>query len=109
MATYKAISVEIIADLDHGEGWIQFLWHDRQYGNEGLRIDLDGHCSRKMPMRSGTGPPEFEEIEAHRLRLRFTPILAKLLALDEVIEIEMSLSPDEFERLKQFIDCLPGQ
>lgn len=59
----------------------QSIWGITVYGNEGLKIDLDGHCSRNMPIRSGDGPPDFVDLQRSCLKLRFNPDLAKRLQL----------------------------
>ena len=56
MVSYYADSVVNEADTDYGEGWIGFYWIDPLCGREGISIELDGHCSRRMPIRSGQGP-----------------------------------------------------
>ncbi len=64
MASFQAANVGVPDDiaLDYGEGCLSFRWVDPIYGWEGLTIDLDGHCSREMPIRSGKGPPDFVEL-----------------------------------------------
>ncbi len=50
MSRYTATSVGVLADTDHGEGWVVFRWPHDGYGYEELTINLDGHCSRPMPI-----------------------------------------------------------
>ncbi len=104
MTIYHATSVDVCADFDYGEGWIDIQWPDPLFGSEGLRIDLDGHCRRNMPIRSGNGPPEFKALERDFLRLRFTPLLAKTLQLDEEIEIRFALSDSEYAELQKAVN-----
>lgn len=100
----SASHVFIQADTDHGDGWIVFQWRDETYGYEQLRIDLDGHCSRRMPIHSGSGTPEFVEVDADRIRLRFDVALAHKLSLTEEIEITYRLTEQEFEQLRRVVD-----
>lgn len=108
MDRYSASHVYISADTDHGEGWVVFEWPDETYGYEQLKIDLDGHCSRRMPIRSGSGPPEFVEVNADRIRLRFDATLAHRLSLAEEIEITYRLTEQEFEELRQVVEYFGG-
>jgi hypothetical protein len=98
----EASAVGVVADLDHGEGWIAFHWIETPSG--GLKIDLDGHCSRDMPIRSGNGPPEFVELRRDAIRLRFDAELARKLELPEEIEIKFRISEDEFAKLQHVVD-----
>lgn len=59
MSRYSASYFGAEVDTDRGEGWITFQRPHDLYGYEQLTIDLDGHCSRRMPIRSGNGPPDF--------------------------------------------------
>jgi hypothetical protein len=74
-----------LIDFDHGEGWVSFSWIDASGVGRSLKIDLDGHCSREMPVRSGTGV-EIAAVLPDRVRLRFTVQLAARLELDRDIE-----------------------
>jgi hypothetical protein len=94
--------------LDHGEGWLCFTWDDPMYGNEGLRIDLDGHCSRMMPIRSGEGPPCFAELGRNFIKIHFPSELAKKLELDEEVEITFAISDQDFDQLKRVIQYFSG-
>jgi hypothetical protein len=108
--TFVAISVSVPNEIDrsHGEGWLQFQWKDSLFGQEGLTIDLDGHCSRNMPMRSGNGPPEVFFLKRDCMRLQFTPSLAKKLELQEVVDIYFSINDAEFLELQQAVDLFFG-
>jgi hypothetical protein len=108
MKSFHAHAIEFVGDFDYGEGWITFQWKDKLYGKEGLTIDLDGHCSRNMMIRSGTGPPEFIELQKDSLKLRFTPYVAKMLELDEEIQITFEPNDEIFKQLKQLKDYFEG-
>ena len=101
MKSFAASSVgsPVQIDLDHGEGSIHFSWPDPMFGREGLRITLDGHCSRNMPIRSGYGLRDFT-ICRDRVSLHFSPQLARSLELSKSIEITFTLSDEEFARLE---------
>jgi hypothetical protein len=106
---YSATSVKLLTDVDYGEGWVTFCWPHELYGYDELRIDLDGHCSRRMPIHSGAGPPEIAELRRDGIKLRFDPILAQKLELQEEIEILFSLSNAEFAQLRRVVDYLEGR
>ncbi len=93
-------------DLDYGIGAIWFEWPDIVYGHEGLGIDLDGFCSRRMPIRSGQGPPLFVEVERGRILVRFPPTLAIRLELDELVEIHFQIDDDDFRLLQRTVDFI---
>ena len=109
MSQYSATSVGVQADTDHGEGRVVFQWPHDRYGYEELTIDLDGHCSRRMPLYSGTGSPEIVELRPDRIRIRFDPILAHKLGLEEEIEILFRLSDAEFTELRCVVDYFTGK
>lgn len=109
MTTYHATSVGSVADCDNGEGWILFQWPDPLFGSEGLKIDLDGHCWRNMPIRSGGGPPDFITLERDLVRIRFTPALAKSLQLDEEIEIRFSIGDHDYAELQKVVHYFNGE
>jgi hypothetical protein len=104
MTTYHATSFGSVTDCNHGEGWITFQWPDPFFGSEGLKIDLDGHCSRNMPIRSGDGPPDFVTLQRDFVRIRFTPSLARQLQLDEEIEIRFSIGDLDYAELRKVVD-----
>jgi hypothetical protein len=108
MSKHVASYVGVNADTDHGEGWVVFRWPHERYGHEELTIDLDGHCRRRMPLRSGTGPPAFVELRRDGVRIRFDPILAQKLGLDEEIEILFHLPDGEFAELHRVIGYFDG-
>jgi hypothetical protein len=97
-----------LADIDHGEGSVVFEWPDETYGYEQLTIDLDGHCSRRMPIHSGSGPPDFVAVDANRVRLRFDATLARRLGMAEEIEITYRLTEEEFDELRRVADYFGG-
>lgn len=99
MQTFKATidwHDDVIAD---GEGDVHFQWEDYIFGYECLTIVQDGHCSRRMPIRSGFGLKGYT-LRRDRITFQFTPELAKLLELDEQIEIQFDLSDEEFARFE---------
>jgi hypothetical protein len=102
MQPFVATKVELNADLEYGEGRIRFRWPDQMSGEELLEIDCDGHCSRRMPIYSGTGPPRFIVLERNRVVIQFSATLAKQLRLEEEIEITFSISDDDFQKLVAF-------
>ena len=109
MHRFEAHDAGAWADLDHGEGSIGFQWPDSYFGKEGLRVTLDGHCSRNMPIRSGDGPPEFVELRRDAIRIRFDAVLAAKLELPEEIEIGFCVSDEEFAELRRFVDGFNGE
>jgi hypothetical protein len=108
MTRYSATSVHIHADTDCGEGWVVFQWAEELCGQEELKIDLDGHCSRRMSIRSGTGPPEFVELRRDLVTMRFDSALAQKLQMADEIEISFHLSDAEFADLSRVIDYFNG-
>jgi hypothetical protein len=108
MERYQADKVELFADVDYGEGGIAFRWPDPRFGWECLKIDLDGHCARRMPIHSGSG---IDSIELHRdrIRFRFAPPLARALQFEEEIEIAFSTSDEDFRALRKVIVYLMGE
>jgi hypothetical protein len=106
---YSATFVGVTADTDHGEGWIVFQWPHERYGFEQLTINLDGFCSRRMPIHSGQGPPNFVELRRQFIRIRFDRLLASKLQLGEEVEISFRLSEAEFCELRRVIDYFNGE
>jgi hypothetical protein len=104
MTFYHADQVAVVADVEYGEGYIQFRWPDPIVGHEGLKIDLDGHCSREMPIHSGDGPPKFIELDRSGLKLWFPPELAKKLKLDQDLELTFTLTDNDYLALQRVID-----
>lgn len=105
---YQATYVGVVADTDHGEGCIVFRWPHEHLGYELLKISLDGHCSRRMPIHSGSGPPEFVELRRDGVRVRFAPELARKLQMDEEVEILFTLADPEFEELRRVVEFFDG-
>ena len=103
MTRFRATSVEISADTDHGEGAITFIWPDEIMGWDCLSIDLDGHCSRRMPIHSGSDNVEQLQLFRDRIRLRFTEKLAMDLQMDTVAEIEFTVSDETYAELRRVI------
>ena len=86
MQRIKLTSAGSICDFDHGEGCVTFSWVTTDGLDALLTIDLDGHCSREMPVRSGT-EPEIVAVESDRIQLRFRPELADKLQLETDVEM----------------------
>lgn len=94
----------VLADYDHGEGWLVIQWPDALYGHDELKIDFDGFCSRRMPIYSGSGPLDYVKLTRDRLHIHFHPTLAEKLKLDEEIEFTFNLADDSFEELRCWVD-----
>jgi hypothetical protein len=109
MVLYRAENVELTVDTDYGEGWVTFQWPDQLYGWECLMIYVDGHCSRRMPIRSGNGLPEFVALQRDRIKLRFDPVLAAKLELEQEVEIAFDVSDDVFRELQKAITYINGE
>jgi hypothetical protein len=88
--------------------WETVQWPHDLYGYEQLRIDLDGHCSRRMPIHSGNRPPDFLELRHDGIRIRFDPILARRLQMEEEIEIFFHFTDAEFDDLRRVFDYFNG-
>jgi hypothetical protein len=99
-----ATCIDVNVDFDHGEGGLRIQWNDPIEGREGLTIDLDGHCSRNMPIRSGQGPPDFVLDGTDRLIMRFEKELATKLEIDETLEIQFVATDDQYNRIRAFVD-----
>jgi len=108
MRGYSATSVRILGDFDYGEGSIEFEWPDPICGYELLIIDVDGHCSRRMPINSGSGWFEFLDVNRNRIKLRFDSALASKLQLDDVITVEYRLTDDEYDLIRRAVDYFGG-
>lgn len=107
MAIYRANQVTVDTDsLSYGEGEVEFRWPGPIFGWECLTINADGHCSRRMPIRSGSGPPDFVAVDRERVCLRFPPELAQQLQLEPQVEITFSLSDEDFRKLRRMIRYL---
>ena len=78
-------SADSNCDFDYGEGWIALCWLTDVGLDAELTIDLDGHCSREMPIRSGTGV-SIVSVSRDSLTLNFTPQLAGKLELEANLE-----------------------
>jgi hypothetical protein len=108
MATFQARAVHVLADTDHGEGWVSFEWADQLTGWDELKVDLDGHCSRRMPIHSGSGGVEAIELSRDRIRFRFTESLAHNLGLEPDVEIAFAVSDAVFADLQRAVAHLVG-
>jgi hypothetical protein len=104
---FQANSVIVQADLDYGEGWIQFVWKDTQNRTESLRIDLDRHCSKSMPWYSGTGV-EVICLERTSMLLRFPPTVAESLRFEKEVQISFTLNDAEYVEVRRFVEFLEG-
>lgn len=107
MERYIADRVELHADVDYGEGGIEFYWPDPVFGYESFRIDMEGHCSRRMPIYSGSGL-EAIDLARDRVRFRFSELLARQLRLGQDVEIAFAISDEDFEKLKQALNFVMG-
>jgi len=106
---FQAEVVDVLLDVNHGEGWATFRWKDPLYGTECLKINGDdGHCSRAMPWYSGTGV-EVVRFERTAISLRFPPEVAESLRFSTEVQISFALNDAEFEQLKLFVDYLNGE
>ena len=97
--------IGVNADLDHGEGCIVVVWKDEMSIQRTLKVDIDGFCSRDMPIRSGRGLIDASLGERH-LKLEFTSDLGKNLELDTIVELRWTSLNCEPEHLEAFIDHL---
>ena len=105
MKSIEHARIESLLDLDHGEGWIMIAWLDSNGIDRSLTIDADGHCSREMPIRSGTGA-SIIFVDRDHLRLRFTDELANKLELDREIEFQGIIPENTYAdllRLSEFV------
>ena len=105
MTIYRATSLHFGA-IEQGAMLVSFEWSDPLYGVEGLDVDVDGFCSRKMPIRSGKGPLEIIHFRRDSIALKFPPVLAEQLELDEEIEISFTITDDEFNSLGIVVDFI---
>jgi len=92
-------------DFDHGEGSVTFSWLDVDGIDRSLTVDIDGHCNREMPIRSGTGV-SIASVLPDRVRLRFTPELATRLELKDEVEFEGNISEETYEHLLELAEYL---
>jgi hypothetical protein len=107
MLKLVASKVEIEDEaVSYGYGRICFQWLDPVFGYDELSIDLEGFCSRRMPLYSGAGPPAFTALERDRVVLQFAPALAKQLLLDEEVVITFSISEGDLQRLEKLREIL---
>ena len=98
MQSIQNAQIENMLDLDYGEGWITFSWLDENGICRSLKIDADGHCSREMPIRSGTGV-RITSVAYDRVRLQFSNDLAARLELDDQVEFVGRVSEDAYADL----------
>ena len=92
-----------LIDFDHGEGWVTFSWSDASGIACSLTIDIDGHCSREMPVRSGTGV-EIATVLPDRVRLRFTDQLSARLELDRELEFVGRIPENAYSDLRRLAE-----
>ena len=105
MNRINVTSFKTNCDFDYGEGWITFCWTTESGIDASLTIDLDGHCSREMPIRSGAGAA-IVSVSPDSVALSFTPELAGKLELDTEIEMHGEMSNvvrDDLIRLASLI------
>ena len=79
------VSADSNCDFNYGEGWITFCWLTDIGLDASLTIDLEGHCSREMPVRSGSGV-SLLSVSRDSVALSFTQELANKLELDANVE-----------------------
>lgn len=108
MTKLSASFIGVLADYDHGEGWLVITWPHEFYGYDSLQINFDGHCSRRMPINSGSGSFEYVELTRDRIRLHFDADLAGKLKLDEDIEFSFSISDEQFTELRRWVEFWNG-
>jgi hypothetical protein len=58
-----------------------------------------------MPIRSGYGPPQIEEVRKDGVRLRFSPELAKKLELESEVDVVCNLSDEIVKDLCELRDA----
>lgn len=97
--------IESMLDFDYGEGWLTFSWLDENRIHGALAIDIDGHCHREMPIRSGMGV-EIVAVHRDRVHLRFADQLAAKLELDQEIEFAGDISEDACADLRRMAHYL---
>lgn len=105
MKTIANAQIGSTFDFDHGEGWVTFSWFDNDGIRRSLSIDADGHCSREMPVRSGTGVT-IVSVHRDRVGLRFTAQLAASLELDHEVEFQGALSEETSADLLRLAELL---
>lgn len=98
-------SAETNCDFQYGEGWVTFFWITSVGLDASLKIDLDGHCSREMPIRSGSDP-EIVDVAPDCLTLRFHTTLAEKLELEPNVKLLCSFSDADYADLRQLADIL---
>ncbi len=103
MQRIELSSVGSVLDFDHGEGWVTFSWVDTTGLDRKLKIDIDGHCSREMPIRSGSG---FGIVDIHddSIRLCFSPELASKLELEPEVEFTGQMPDDVASDLRRLAE-----
>lgn len=108
MRLYHASAVYVSHDLDYGEGSVEFVWPDEISGWDMLHVELDGHCSRRMPLYSGREGLDRIELSRDRAKFSFAAELAERLKLDREIEIVFSIPDDLFSELEKVVDFMGG-
>lgn len=97
------VQIRSILDFEHGEGWTTFSWLDASGIECSLTIDVDGHCSREMPIRSGTGVT-IVSVLRDRVRLRFSDELAARLQMHDEVEFEGPMTETTYADLLRLAD-----
>lgn len=93
---------------EYGNGELTFRWPDAISGYEELNIELDGFCSRRMPIHSGRGIVALER-QRDYLKLRFTPELALKLELTEEVEFRFVIADAQYDVLRSVTDAIQGK
>jgi hypothetical protein len=95
----------IVGEADQDQSWIEFRWPDPLTGWDCLRIEPDGFCSRRMPVRSGSGLRDLE-LSRDAARLWLSADLAAKLGLPEAVEIGFAIPDEAFAELGQAVDSI---
>jgi hypothetical protein len=105
MELFHTTDVSIVGSAEQCEGWVEFRWSDPVSGWEALQIEFEGFCSRRMPLRSGSGLQKVD-LSREALRLWLSVDLASKLGLGQVIEIAFRVADDQFAELQRGIECI---
>lgn len=108
MTKLSASFIGVLADYDHGEGWMVIRWPHHHYGHDSLAITFDDHCFRRMPINSGSGRPEYVKLTRDHIQLHFDAELAGKLKMDEDVEFSFSISDEEFTELRRWVEFWRG-
>ncbi|MDB4794071.1 hypothetical protein OAG51_01495 [Pirellulaceae bacterium] len=96
-------AVVSMVDFDHGEGWISFSRVNSVKLDRYFTMDIDGHCSREMPVRSGTGV-SIVDLQNDCVRLCLTDALAAKLELESEVEFTGQIPGDVATDLRRLAE-----